>query len=164
MPPGIYTRKPTDKIKLFWRHVNKTETCWIWNGSKNNRGYGQFNLRKSSGEKTIVLAHRFSYEIENGPIPFKLCILHKCDNPPCVRPDHLFLGSQVDNAIDMINKGRGNKVNGIRNANSKLTTEKVIKLRSLYDQGVKVSVLCKMFGVSHNTASKVAQRRWWNSV
>jgi hypothetical protein len=82
----------------FWKSVDKSGPCWIWTGHRNNRGYG--TLGKN-------YAHRYSYEKCCGPIPRGLCVLHRCDNPPCVRPDHLFLGTRKDNALDMSAKRRG---------------------------------------------------------
>lgn len=86
----------------FWRYVDKTDECWTWTGGRINGGYGCFSV---DGE-TNVAAHRFSYQLHNGEIPAGLVVCHRCDNPPCVRPDHLFLGTQLDNVRDMFSKGR----------------------------------------------------------
>ena len=97
---------------LFCRFANSYEIeegkCWNWQGSFQSRGYGQImdNYKQ-------VFVHRYSWKLSNGPIPDGLCILHKCDNTTCVNPDHLFLGTNKDNSIDMSNKGR--------HANSKKT-------------------------------------------
>jgi len=88
----------------FWAKVNKNGECWIWTGAKLPKGYGHFY----SGEKT-VLASRWSYEYAYGLIPEGLMVLHRCDNPPCVNPEHLFLGTMQDNIDDMIAKGRQRK-------------------------------------------------------
>ena len=88
----------------FWKKVRKTETCWIWIAGVNAKGYGTM---KPEGEYIPMLAHRFSWTLHCGEIPGGLCVLHKCDNPSCVRPDHLFLGTRADNNIDMHAKGRG---------------------------------------------------------
>ena len=101
---GIKGFVSLDPIGRFWRYVRKTEYCWIWTGSKNSSGpygYGELYVR---GKK--VKAHRFSWEIHNGPIPSGLYACHHCDNPPCVRPDHLFIGTQRDNALDCERKNR----------------------------------------------------------
>ena len=84
----------------FFAKVEKTESCWIWTGSQ-LRGYGQFWL----GGK-LHIAHRVSWVLHVGPIPFGLHALHKCDNPSCVNPEHLFLGTAKTNVHDMMDKGR----------------------------------------------------------
>ena len=88
-------------MNRFWAKVCKTNGCWTWTASKNPHGYGQIRL---SGK--LTLAHRVSWTIHNGVIPEGLFVLHICDNPPCVRPDHLFLGTQKDNIRDAVAKKR----------------------------------------------------------
>lgn len=94
----------------FWSKVEKTETCWVWRAGKNTvNGYGQF----WTGKKTTQ-AHRFLYQIYHGDLPSHVFVCHRCDNPPCVRPDHLFTGTSADNMRDKVSKGRGNYKKGIR--------------------------------------------------
>jgi len=95
-----WTATPEER---FWGHVQKTETCWLWVAALNNKGYGKF-LSLAHGPGTY--AHRFSWMLHYGPIPQGLCVLHKCDVPRCIRPDHLFLGTHKDNMRDMVAKGR----------------------------------------------------------
>jgi len=86
----------------FWKRVEKTSSCWTYQGAaKGILGYRQL---LADGQR--VMAHRFSWELHFGPIPDGLLVCHKCDNPPCVRPDHLFLGTHKDNAADKVSKGR----------------------------------------------------------
>ncbi len=85
----------------FWPKVSKTPTCWIWMGAHNEDGYGLIYI-----EGKMIAAHRMSWELSNGPIPPSASILHKCDNPPCVNPDHLYAGTQSDNVHDMLARGR----------------------------------------------------------
>lgn len=96
----VWSRK--DPKVLFWEKVDKSGNCWIWQGSVNKEGYGGVQVKGMTWS-----THRYSWFIEYGEIPKGLCVLHKCDNPSCVRPDHLFLGTQKDNVIDCYNKGRG---------------------------------------------------------
>ena len=85
----------------FWKKVNKTDTCWLWTGSKNNMGYPRININGN-----VKLAHRISYEMKNGSIENSLRVLHKCGVAHCVNPEHLFLGTQKDNMVDMSKKSR----------------------------------------------------------
>jgi len=85
----------------FWKNVEKSAGCWLWHGNRDDNGYGRFGI-----EGQIVLAHRFSWLLATGRLSDDICILHKCDNPPCVCPDHLFEGDRGDNARDMAAKGR----------------------------------------------------------
>jgi len=92
----------TNLCDRFWPNVEKRPSgCWFWTGARKHTGYGQIWVVNSA--KT---AHRISWILHNGPIPTGLCVLHKCDNPPCVNPDHLFLGTRADNNLDCVAKGR----------------------------------------------------------
>lgn len=87
----------------FWLRVEKSDGCWEWKGARNGKRYG--HLRRPRGG--MVKAHRFSWELHNGrTVPAGIKVCHACDNPPCVRPDHLFLGTQLQNVADMLAKGR----------------------------------------------------------
>lgn len=92
-------------LKRFWSKVNKSGECWIWTASKRNKGYGAFVYPSLDGDIIQGRAHRFSWEIHFGPIPEGLCVLHKCDIPACVNPEHLFLGTKADNNRDLYEKG-----------------------------------------------------------
>lgn len=85
----------------FWTKVNVQDGCWLWTASRSSKGYGMFWF-----EGQTVSAHRFSYELYNGSIPEGMVVRHKCDNPPCVNPDHLELGTQAANERDKIVRGR----------------------------------------------------------
>jgi hypothetical protein len=100
-------RAITPILDRFWRYSNEGEPdqCWEWTGkARHPFGYGVFGL--GTRQAGTMQAHRFSYQLYVGPIPDGMCVLHKCDNPPCVNPDHLFLGTRADNNHDMIAKGR----------------------------------------------------------
>lgn len=105
-PKHLKLRAVLDDVSRFWEKVFKTETCWLWTGWR-HKGYGVISINQDP-----VRAHRFSWELHNGPIPVgdvEICVLHHCDNPTCVRPDHLFLGTDADNAKDCIEKGRNSR-------------------------------------------------------
>lgn len=99
---------PIDPKVRFDRFFDRTEnSCWEWKGSRFGSGYGQFFAGYAEdGRRLNIHAHRFAYELNFGPIPEGHYILHRCDNPPCVNPEHLFLGTQTDNVHDMFAKGR----------------------------------------------------------
>lgn len=94
----------------FWQHVAKSEGCWEWTGANSGRGYGRVGV---DGGKTTG-AHRVSWEMHYGPVPDGCSVLHRCDNRPCVRPDHLFLGDKLANMADMVAKGRAGHTGGVR--------------------------------------------------
>lgn len=139
----------------FWSYVKKSKGCWEWTASK-TLGYGQFAIR---GQKTRVKAHRYSYELANGPIPKGLGVLHKCDNPACVRPSHLFLGDQKKNMEDASKKGRIPR--GKDRSNAKLTEFKVATIKKLCARGKPQSEIAKLFSINQSTVSRInASLRW----
>jgi HNH endonuclease len=143
----------------FWEKVIKTGGCWGWHGARHVFGYGQ--LSRNELKRTIrytILAHRMSWEIHFGPIPDGLQVLHKCDNPPCTRPDHLFLGTYADNMEDMTQKGR--RRNGVT---TKLTEKVVKEIRSLYGTASCVK-LASRFGVHSSTIWAIGTRKYWKHL
>jgi hypothetical protein len=97
---GRYPQGPAEE--RFWLRVQKSDGCWTWQGAKGDHGYGHF----TADGGVDVSTHRYSYQLHHGEIPPGMVICHRCDNPVCVNPDHLFLGTQRDNVQDMIQKGR----------------------------------------------------------
>lgn len=148
----------TRRQKLFWQKVHVIGECWTWTASRNGKGYGKF----WDGER-IASAHRFSFEQRVGPIPPGQMVLHRCDNRACVRPDHLFLGTQLDNMRDMIDKGRRGYTGmpGERNPKAKLTPEQVAELRHRFEHGEIRADLAREFGVGWTAVDRIVKRVGW---
>ncbi len=148
----------------FWSKVKKSDNCWEWQGATYRNGYGAF--REST--KLNSVAHRTAYKISKGD-PGNLLVCHTCDNRLCVRPDHLFLGTQLDNMQDMIKKGRqalGKELNhpsqiGELNFAAKLTWDKVSLIRKLYNEGSKQADLMRQFEVSRNLIWLIVHNKIW---
>lgn len=128
---GTYGLTPTER---FYKWVLKTESCWLWTGSKNKSGYGLIHVKGQNGRNSSAGAHRVSWVLHCGEIPAGMHVCHHCDNPTCVRPDHLFLGTRTDNMRDAKAKGRCVLVKsgqqGERNLHAKLTADIVLRLRA----------------------------------
>jgi hypothetical protein len=159
--PRQYTRTPNEV--RFWSRVDKTEGCWLFTGDKHHFGYGSFPMPKSgSGAWTHVLAHRFSWELHNDAIPAGLFVLHRCDTPACVRPDHLFLGTRRDNTHDMMAKGR--QAVGTHKCNAKLTEEDIPRIRQLVAAGRSQASVAREYRVSHGIINEIVSRKRWKHV
>ncbi len=152
------------ELKRFLAKINIDQNgCWNWVGAHDLKGYGQVKIRRL--HKTVLLAHRISYQHYIGDISKNMYICHKCDNPQCVNPEHLFVGTHQDNMDDMISKGRYKhpNVKGTKNPKSKLTEQdvyQIIKLLPIYtnkDIGNK-------FNVSHSTISCIRRGKVWTHI
>jgi len=169
-----------EDISRFWSKVKKTDDCWLWTGGLTKLGYGKFKCQGKT-----VLAYRASWIIHFGQIKSDdshhgTCVCHKCDNPTCVNPNHLFLGSMADNIKDRDSKGRGkwasgenhhlkrhpeNAPFGEKNARAKLTNEKVLKIRSDWATGEHTHLqLAKKYLVSEPTISYLVRRKTWRHI
>lgn len=152
-------RRPAEE--RFWAKVEKTATCWLWTGFVNPKGYGQFGVAYR-----LVLAHRYSWSLANGPVSDGKLVCHKCDTPGCVRPDHLFLGSAKDNTTDMWQKGRGyvpETRRGAANNKAKISEETALAIRKRLCLGEKGSDIAKSLGVSKSIVSKIKTGRTWKT-
>lgn len=136
----------------FWSKVEKTETCWLWHGTKGHFGHGRFTI----GMLPYHQAHRLAWEWANGPIPDGLFICHHCDVACCVRPSHLFIGSQADNMRDMIEKGR--QARGERVHRARLTADQVRAIRASTDSE---RTLARAFGVTSTNIHHIRNRKNW---
>jgi hypothetical protein len=146
-------RKTTEQ--RFWEKVDKTEGCWLWTSARLGRAICNYGLMSIKGKHT--LAHRISYELTHGSIPPMMNVLHRCDNPICVNPDHLFLGTQADNMADMSKKKRGSK-NG-RPRPKILTPEQTASIQESYiPRKCSQRHLAHLYGVSQPTIRQALKK------
>lgn len=161
---------PTQRTRIplevrFWKYVEKTDTCWMWRGCRTSSGYGRLQLP----EQKTLRAHRLSYEFAYGEVPPNMWVLHHCDTPPCVRPEHLFLGTAADNVRDMMAKGRGKWKSGTEHGlhkhpekahSAKLGWEQVGELRALKGKMTHAE-LAKKFGISASQVYTILANKAW---
>jgi len=169
---------PVEFVERFWRKVVKTSKCWEWTGYVTRNGYGLLQARKLSSHP--LYAHRVAWMLEHGKIPKGIHVLHQCDNPKCVRVDHLFLGTQRDNNVDRDRKGRtasgdrngartqphlnpfvrgrGSGLRGEHHPQSKLTDQQVAMLRLQFEKGVPRKELASKFGISVTHVYRIGRR------
>ncbi len=137
--------------------VNEDNGCWEWVANRFPKGYGCFKLNGKS-----QAAHRISYEIHTGEIQEGMVICHKCDNPCCVNPVHLFMGTQKDNLLDRKIKGRS--IFGEKNGRCKLKTEDINIIRRLLSKKVDQRDIAKEFGVGQTTISRIKLNESWSHI
>jgi hypothetical protein len=160
----------------FWRKIaipNDSEECWTWVAGKNGRGYGIFGIGKTT------LAHRIMWRVTYGGIGAGICVCHSCDNPACVNPDHLWLGTNLDNTVDKVSKGRAKAPSGRRHythrkphlirrgtqrRGAKLDDDKVRRIRGMMGPDENPRAAAELFGVSTTLIRHVFQRRIWTHV
>ncbi len=133
--------------------------CWLWQAAKDQKGYGMFYI-----EGKVRKANRASWMLHRDrPLTNNLLVCHKCDNPSCVNPDHLFLGSYSDNNNDAVSKGRNVPVPGTKNGRVVLTDQDVLLIRQLAETE-KVTAIAKLYPVSHQTISNIVSRKRWRHL
>lgn len=140
-------------LERFWENVDikGEDDCWEWQGSKTPAGYGLFYWNDE-----LKYTHRLSLEFKGEAIPPRWHACHKCDNPSCVNPNHLFIGTPRDNMLDKVSKGR--HTFGENHPNAKLTNAEVLIIRDMAEDGVFFSDIAKTFGVSNSHISTIVAR------
>jgi len=161
----MFKDKPTEQqIKRFWKYVNKKEKndCWEWIGTKDVYGYGIYSIKS-----VLYKAHRASYYFENGHIDKNLICCHSCDNPSCVNPHHLWLGTQKQNILDRGKKNRTvtGHLYGEDNPSSKLKKEDVLWIRDNYNPKIwSTRKLAKKYNVCQTKIRQILKRQSWKHI
>lgn len=164
--PMLFVDRHQSRIpiqKRFWEKVNikSDDSCWEW---ESNIGTGGYGIVMENGRQ--LKAHRVSYELTYGSIPDGLCVCHKCDNPPCVNPSHLFLGTIAENMRDMDNKGRRTKKRAVGSKvhTAKLVENDVIKIKEMISNSVPCTEIAKLFGVHKQIVYCIKYGKTWKHV
>lgn len=160
-----YVRKRTYLTDRFWSKVYKTPNCWFWLGTTVNpkqNGYGVLTIEKDGKKCKVVAAHRYSWILHNGPIPDDKVVMHVCDMPQCVNPDHLKLGTRSQNTRDSFAKGRNG--NCFVRRTPKLDAERVAAIREAYDAGGSQPQIAKQFGISHTCVHYIVHKMTWAHI
>lgn len=154
---------PETDVARFWSKVDvrSGDECWLWKAGTNLNGYGRFSI---GGED--FRAHRVSWLITTCTAPDGLGVLHACDTPACVRPDHLFIGSQEENIQDMDKKGRRVKkpCPGTANGRCRLSEEDVRLIRAASASGARTRAIAKQFGIGRTQVQRIVARQSWTHI
>ena len=159
-----HARKPTpDGIDhRFWSKVQKTDGCWIWQAATNQSGYGVFRIRRDS-KAFNVLAHRYAYSSQFGSFQSDLFVCHTCDNPPCVNPVHLFLGTHEDNMRDGVHKLRMHP--GEKDGLASMTDAQALEIRKMRDVSrLSYKEIAAKAGLSYQAVRRVIRRDTWKHI
>ena len=154
----------------FWAKVNKSgptqphmdTPCWVWTGASSSFGHGEVRIQNK-----LLRAHRVAWEWDNGSIPAGMCLLHNCDVPACVRPDHCRPGTRAENTADMMARGRHRPgvIRGEEVGNARFTDAQVVAIREVYAaREMSQYELAAKFGVSQGTIGFIVRRETWKHI
>lgn len=165
-PRGPARRPPEERFAAFVLAPEKPEDCWLWTGAlksgrKTKMRYGLFQM---GGRGSPIVAHRASWLLHRGPIPVGMKVLHKCDVPSCVNPDHLFLGTQLDNIRDCLSKNRRRKLIGSEKPQSRLREGQVKAIRLMLKGDMTCRAIAQHFNVGRSCIAKVKAGETWGHV
>ncbi len=156
----MYPQFTPSEIASFWDRVDRTGDCWLWKRGRTKKGYGELKIYGKTW-----YAHRLSWSITNGEITAGIKVLHRCDNPPCVNPDHLFLGTSLDNTRDMISKGRDcppPTFIGANHPRAILTEDQAMDILNRADPKKRnLSALAREYHISLQSVSRIARGKSW---
>jgi hypothetical protein len=141
----------------FWSYIKKGPDCWIWTGTIEKDGYGVIQ-----NEGRQIRAQRLSYELHHGPIPKGKHVLHRCDNRACVNPEHLFVGTNLDNIADKVAKGR--QACGPHSARNKLSEKDIVNIRTMSRKGATQTSIAKKYNVRPVTVRNIVKRKTWQNA
>ena len=171
--PATPELSETDKLRFFAAGKPSSKGCILWQLSKTKRGYGIICIRRyGSINRRVYRAHRVAYRIAHGVDPVDHCVCHTCDNPSCVNPSHLFLGTHTDNMRDMTAKGRhgahtdpSRLSRGEQHGMAKLRENDVREIRDIYARGeTSQAALGRKFNISQTVVGQIVRRERWKSV
>ncbi len=143
----------------FWEKVDKTGDCWEWTANRSDSGYGIFSFNNLS-----VRAHRMVLMLEGQTIPSGMCVCHRCDNPGCVNPDHLFIADHATNMADMASKGRNASLRGSAHGRATLDENDVIVIKGLLSSGCKTHHIAKFLDIKRVTITAINTGRNWRHI
>lgn len=152
-------------LRQFMARLDKDPSgsgCWLWRGATHN-GYGRLT-RRVDGRSLSLKAHRFAYAVFTAPIPDGMSVLHRCDNPRCCNPAHLFLGTQRENVHDMETKGRARHPTGRAHGSAKLTDDDVLAILRLVKRGVRQNAVAAAYGVTPTCINAIVKGRSWRHL
>jgi hypothetical protein len=153
-PEEYWLIKPSDLERFASKiELPNSQSCWTWKGCRDQDGYGLFHIQTHRNQQTMLRAHRITYSLYKGMVNTGLVVRHSCDNPPCVNPKHLLLGTHADNMLDKVLRGRAPK--GDSHSRSIITEQETEEIKQLISQGVFQRIIAAQYGVSRSLICEI---------